>query len=207
MAEPKPKNKIYYLVDTSAVIHYYKSDPTLTPRIEHIIEQRGLGRAILFIPNFCIAEVFNTFAKFHFRTKELTANEYQSCCERFRQDIHNAKLFYHYELQRYHILNVDYIVPFEHQFFTQRDEFLSTFDILILAMGLELVRMVGVHDFYIITCDSRIVRIGSFLRRLKLRDKQQYKIPQYVKFPKTLNLHGTPVNFLPIVVGQKISTT
>lgn len=201
------RSKIYYLIDTSAVIHHYKQDPQLTPRVEHIIEQQGLGRAVLFIPNFCIAEVFNTFAKLHFRERSLTREEYERCCELFRQDIHNAKLFYHYELQRYHVLNVDYIIPFEHQLLTGQDDYLSTFDIIILAMGIELVRIVGEKNFYIITCDKRIHSIGTSLKGLNGEDRQQQKIPDYVKYPKTLYLHGTPVSHLPIVVGQKVGLT
>jgi hypothetical protein len=196
MAGPK-RSKIYYLIDTSAVIHHYKEDPQLTPRIEHIVEQQGLGRAVLFIPNFCIAEVFNTFAKLHFRERSLIGEEYQKCCEQFRHDIHNAKLFYHYELQRYHILNVDYIVPFEHQLLTNQDEYLSTFDIIILAMGIELVRIVGEKDFFIITCDKRIHSIGKSLRGLPNEYRQRYSVPEYVKYPKTIYLHKTPLSNLP----------
>jgi len=201
MAGPK-RSKIYYLIDTSAVIHHYKQDPKLTPRVEHLIEQQGLGRAVLFIPNFCIAEVFNTFAKLHYREKSLAEEGYQQCCEQFRHDIHNAKLFYHYELQRYHILNVDYIVPFEHQLLTEDDDYLSTFDIVILAMGIELVRIVGEKHFFIVTCDERIHSIGDSLRNLQKDDRERHNIPEYVKYPKTLYLHKTPLSNLPKVIGQ-----
>lgn len=72
-------------------------------------------------------------------------------------------------------------------------------------MGVELVRIVGVDDFYVITCDRRISRIGSSLRRLKASDKEQYGIPQRMKFSKTLNLHITEIQMLPRVFGQKVS--
>jgi hypothetical protein len=101
------------------------------------------------------------------------------------------------ELQRYHILNVDYIVPFEHQLLTNQDDYLSTFDIIILAMGIELVRIVGEKDFFIITCDKRIHSIGDSLRGLQGEDRRRYNVPEYVKYPKTIYLHKTPLSNLP----------
>lgn len=142
----KGESRIYYLFDASAVHHLYVPDEQLIDRLDHFIEQRGLGRAFLFVPNFCVAEVFNSLARKHYRQKELTAEQYAQCKETFRRDIHNGLLFYHYELNRYHLLDTDYVVPFEHLFETARPKGekkgqewrLSTFDLLIIGMGMEL---------------------------------------------------------------------
>jgi hypothetical protein len=141
----KGLSRVYYLFDASALHHVYVPDEKLIARLDHFIEQRGLGRAFLFVPNFCVAEVFNSLARKHYRQHELTPDQYRLCKDEFRRDIHNGLLFYHYELNRYHVLNTDYIVPLEHLFETQRpkgtkkgEEWrLSTLDLLIIGMGIE----------------------------------------------------------------------
>jgi hypothetical protein len=143
--------RVYYLLDASAVAHIYVADDDLTPKLDHFIEQKGLGRAFLMVPNFCIAETFNTLAKLHYRSASLDDEQYRLCREAFTQDIHNGQLLYHYELNRYHVLYIDHILPFEHLFETQRPKgmkkgaewTLSTFDMLIISVGIELARMTG----------------------------------------------------------------
>jgi len=188
----------YYLIDASAIIHYYiPLYPKLTSNIDQIIKQRQEGKSFLFMPNFCIAEVFNVFAKYYYRWRKLKREEYEKCCKEFRDAIHNAKLIYHYELNRYHILNIDYIVPFEHQFLIKKrfnkDEeekewFLSTFDILFISMGIELVRMMGFENVFLISCDTRIKSICDVLKNLDLKTREKFQIPSYIVYPKAILL-------------------
>jgi len=65
-------------------------------------------------------------------------------------------------------------------------------------MGIELVRLVGDKDFFIVTCDKRINSIGESLRGLQKEHRQQHKVPEYVKYPKTIYLHSKiPLSNLP----------
>jgi hypothetical protein len=64
-------------------------------------------------------------------------------------------------------------------------------------MGIELVRIVGEKDFFIITCDKRIHSIGESLRGLQIEDRKRYNVPEYVKYPKTIYLQKTPLSNLP----------
>ncbi len=203
--------RLYYLFDASAVIHLYVPDEKLTPRVDHFLEQRALGKAFLFIPNFCVAETFNTLARKHYRKNELDAELYALAKENFAQAMHGGHLFYHYEMSRYHVLDVDLIIPFEHKFLTQRPKgakkgeewTLSTFDVLIIAMGMELDRITG-GALYIVTCDRRIDDIGRILYGLTPEERQKYSIPDYVRFPRTINLWKRELPELPCVEGQRV---
>jgi hypothetical protein len=204
-------SRAYYLFDASALHHIYVPDDKLTERLDHFIEQKGLGRAFLFVPNFCVAEVFNSLARRHFRQNELTVAQYRLCREAFRLDIHNGLLFYHYELNRYHVLNTDYIMPFEHLFETCRPKgckkgeqwSLSTLDLLIIGMGMELTRMTG-GETYIVTCDRRIDKVARVLADLDRDHRSQHEIPNYIRFPRTLYLWETSLEDLPRVNGQRV---
>ncbi len=186
----------YYLLDSSAIIyHYIPSEyPSKTSKIDYLIQEKQEGKAFLFMTNFCIAEVFNTFAKYHFRYKDyrnITQEDYEKCREDFKDAIHNAKLIYHYELNRYHILDVDYIVPFEHQYYPIRKRqekekkwFLSTFDILFISAGIELVRMLGFENVYLVADEVRIMKICNVLRKLSPQVRKDFKIPSYIIYPR-----------------------
>jgi len=125
--------------------------------------------------------------------------------------IHNGLLFYHYELNRYHVLNTDYIMPFEHLFETCRPKgckkgeqwSLSTLDLLIIGMGMELTRMTG-GDTYIVTCDRRIDKVARVLADLNRDHRSQHEIPNYIRFPRTLYLWETSLQDLPRVDGQRV---
>ena len=140
------------------------------------------------MPNFCIAEVFNTFAKLKYRKEKISDEVYKTLKDKFRNLIRGGRIIYHYELSRYHILNVDYIVAFEHQFKIHSKEFLSTFDILIISMGIELVRIHGDKNFYIITNDKRISSFCKNLRRLSSKKRSEFGIPEYIVYPQVIYL-------------------
>jgi len=190
----------YYLIDSSAIIyHFIPSEyPRKTSKIDCLIREKQEGKAFLFMTNFCIAEVFNAFAKYRFRYtdhRNITQKEYEKCREEFKDAIHNAKLIYHYELNRYHILNVDYIVPFEHQYYLIRKRkgeekqwFLSTFDILFISAGIELVRMLGFGNLHLITDEVRIMRICEILGKLSPQTRKDFKIPSYIIYPQAKHI-------------------
>ncbi|MBZ5560822.1 MAG: hypothetical protein LAP13_00215 [Acidobacteriia bacterium] len=211
LGKKQEEERLYYILDASAILHLYVIDEDLTPKLDHFVEQKGLGRAFLFVPNFCVAETFNTFAKFYYRWKSLTPEQYSRCTEAFKHDIHNGHLLYHYELNRYHVLNVDYIIPFEHLFEPKRPKgvkkgeewTLSTFDILIIALGMELARITGGRT-YIVTCDRRLHKITQVLLGLSTQQRAQQGIPGFAQFPHSVFLREKKLVELPYVEGQKV---
>jgi hypothetical protein len=80
---------------------------------------------VLYIPNFCIAEVFSVFAKHafgkwnrHVKKKKGTIDKrvYKSLVRQFGSDIHNGAFLNQYELSRYHILGIDLVAPVDHHY-------------------------------------------------------------------------------------------
>jgi hypothetical protein len=198
------KGRIYYLLDTSALRYLYVPQGDITERLDHILEQRALDEAFLFIPNFCVAEMFNTLARLHFRDKELNESEYRYCKDAFSRDIHNGMLFYHYELNRYHVLDVDHVIPFEHLFqpsYKGKERILSTFDVLIVTMGMELARITG-GKCHIMTCDRRIAQIAKVLSNLSRSTRREYSIPEHVCFAEAINVLDKEPEQMPCFEGQ-----
>lgn len=183
-----------HLFDTSAVVHLYLPEQPKTrrlkARVEYLVEHRTLYRkATLLIPSFCVAEVFNTFAKLHFRPGEndrvLTMDEYDSCMTRFRDDINWEKTLYSYDLNRNHIIAVDEIIPVEHKLAANGDEtHLSTLDILVIAMACELAYIGDPEKVFLITCDRRMKKVFEGLKRADEHDLKRLKVERVIGDPK-----------------------
>lgn len=202
-------SRYIYLLDTCAFVNYFRKQPDypdIEDKLNHIIEQKGLGKATIFMPNFCIAEVFNTFARLRYRDNRIhNDTEYETVKNAFRHHIRRGALIAEYPLHIYHIYNTDYIIPFEHQWDTgiDQDRRMSTFDILIIGMGMELVRHFGDENVRIITCDGRIEMICSKLRKFVTDTiRERYGIPKNTIYPMAINLNIAKVEQLPAVEGQ-----
>jgi hypothetical protein len=194
-ADAAEERRIYYLLDASVLVHLYVPDEQIIPQIDHLLEQRGLQKAFLYVPNFCVAETFNSIARKHYREGALSEATYRKCKEAFAHDIHNGQLFYHHELNRYHILNADYIIPFEHLFPSERadgtERRLSTFDVLIIAMGMELTRITTAWHVGHLERENQNAPCGVFAVMGNTITKQTAFIPFYLpeveEFVKGIN--------------------
>ena len=67
----------------------------------------GVSPFFLYLPNFCVAEVFSVFMKHafgswnrHVKAGTVDRRVYNSLVKQFASDIHNGRLIYHYELSR-----------------------------------------------------------------------------------------------------------
>ncbi len=183
---------IYYLIDASVAAEFYRPPASLKPEHlelqERIVAQKYSKNALLYIPAFCIPEVFNTFAKWWIRQESVFASQeqYEKTCKLFGVHIHDRELFYSYDLTRYHNLRCHSIFPVEHRFKTEFDvtglpktakageldkklkeldqydhvgkHYLSAFDILIIAMGMELEMLLG-KKVHLLTNDERLAKI------------------------------------------------
>lgn len=155
----------------------------------HLTNQKFTNKAIIFIPSFCIAEVRNLLGKYLYRKKGVfTKQQYEKSFETFISHVHDRKFFYSYDLNRYHNINTSDIIKVEHTTNTEFDAsglpigtsseeirkklaekhknnvigyyYLSTFDILIIAMGIELKRIHG-DEIHLLTGDKRLFEIAS----------------------------------------------
>jgi hypothetical protein len=185
-----------YLFDTSAVVHHYAQQNWKAAQfVDHIFDLKaGKPVATLLIPNFCVAEVFNTLAKLSYESTGqrggLSRKEYEACLKQFRDDIHWGNMLYPYDLTRYHILAADDIIPVEHEVprvaKPGRDaslDRLSTSDILILAMAVELAYTNGRENVCLVTGDGRMKRVADELRRRGETDIVKKRVARNLGYP------------------------
>lgn len=167
---------IYYLLDASVVVLEYD------PRCSHLakdnmtklIESGKKKEAVLFLPDFCVVEAFNTLAKWFWSPDDkrfATEKQYRGAYEQLERSVKRRGLYYAYDLHRYHVLNCDEIFKAEHTSPREEDRRhpgsfhrLSSFDILIIAMGMELTRIHAEQSVWIVSGDHRLVEIARQLQ-------------------------------------------
>lgn len=161
-----------YLFDASAAVEIYLPRSERASKIvRHVLEQKATyHQATLFIPNFCVAEVLNCLARKHFDPPQseaaISREQYESCLRKFREHVHWGKTLYPYDLNRYHVIAADLIVPAEHSIQRRYShDHLSTFDILIITMACELAYTSRRDDTYLMTCDKRLKLVCKGLKQ------------------------------------------
>jgi predicted nucleic acid-binding protein len=192
-----------YLFDASAAVEIYLPHTRQNEtHVNYILEQKTLHRkAAIFIPNICIAEVFNTFARKRFKPRVpregINQEDYKKVLEQFRDDVHWGKALYPYDVNRYHIIAADKIILAEQNLASRQDKYdhLSTFDILIIAMACELAYMGQRDETFLVTCDKRMSRVCEMLRSSDLThldvpgpvsdtEKQRWQPPTCLYLPE-----------------------
>ena len=176
---------IYYLLDASALVLKYTPNPDkYVQRAKAVMEaieaQRKEKEVFLFLPNFCVVEAFNTLAKWFWREKRFHAKgQYEDACKALERDVKrldelgDKRRFYAYDLHRYHVLNCNKVFETEHTTDLEPDSKypgrfkspLSTFDVLIIAMGMELKKVHAGQSVYIATGDKRLALIAEELSK------------------------------------------
>lgn len=190
MAQHLPHKK-YYLFDASAALHYYLPSPALRFRqsLAFLMSTRLKGESLFYIPEFCIGETFNKFAHAHYRDRIISAADHERIRKEFSSHVRNRATFYPLELTRHHNYNIDVIAPIEHTTNTEYQAGgvsapmspnllkkalakagvdknpgryrLSTFDMLIISMGIELEKVHGKGAVAVITNDRRLALIAN----------------------------------------------
>jgi hypothetical protein len=206
----------YFLLDANVVAGYY------LPRSLNSKKARENIRLIfnyvrakpddffLYMPNFCVAEVFSVLMKHSFGTWNQQVREgtidtrvYTSLVRQFQKDIHNGRFIYHYELSRYHILGINLVAPIDHYYKISRGKKrivpMGTFDHLIISMGIHLAYIHGRDNVCILSTDDRLTDILMKCKShipLSVVEKLKLKIAHKLTgrffgpkiFPKHLNL-------------------
>jgi len=171
---------VYLLLDANVTAGYYLPRSLASrkagSRIEVLLDsiRSGDSKHFLYIPNFCIAEVFSVFMKYAFgrwnthvqKTGKIDRRVYERLVLQFQEDIHNGRFLYQYELSRYHILGINLVAPIDHYFqFTRgkkrRHVPMGTFDHLLVAMGIHLAHIHGQANVAIVSADNRLTNILS----------------------------------------------
>ncbi|MFA6431909.1 MAG: hypothetical protein WCV91_06000 [Candidatus Margulisiibacteriota bacterium] len=149
----------YYLLDASAFIYAIEN---LTSLKHNFFLEHANGDAFLYMPQFCVTEVLNCFAKFFYRSNKIGEASYVKWKDMFLSQIRQRKVIYCYDLHRYHNINIDKIIELEHKTpYSQKEGALSSFDILIIAMGMELKRIHPSCEVNTLTRDGRLLKISN----------------------------------------------
>jgi hypothetical protein len=117
------------------------------------------------IPNFCIGETFTVFEKYRWGASwnkhvnantRLTPGRFRAARDAFHQAIHNGTRLLQVELNRYHVVCLDFIAPINAAYRIKRDRKTkrnvspaSTYDLLLVAMGIWLQRQHAAGDFVV----------------------------------------------------------
>jgi len=168
---------MFLLLDSNVTAGYYLprslNSKKARERIEIIFNsiRSKKNEHFLYIPNFCVAEVFSVFMKHsfghwnrHLKKGTIDSRVYKSLVKQFRDDIHNGKFIYHLELNRYHILGIDLVAPIDHYYKISKKRSISpmgTFDHLIISMGIHLSHIHGSKNVCIVSADDRLTNILS----------------------------------------------
>ncbi|MEB3149533.1 MAG: hypothetical protein VKL60_10960 [Sphaerospermopsis sp.] len=213
--------KKFILVDANVVAAYYLPrslrNKVALPYIENIFEfvRQNPNDYMIYIPNFCIAEVVSVFIKYSFakwNIKEtINTKVYNSLIQSFQNDIHNAKFMYHLELDRYHILGINLVAPIDHYFQIYRTpqkkknyKPAGTFDQLLISMGIQLSKIHGRENVCILTADHRLAKIvekcrsdirENTLKKIKISIAEKLCSTKFSKeiFPFCINLSRTKI--------------
>ncbi len=223
---------MYLLLDSNVTAGYYLPRSLDSARAQKRIEllfqsiRSGESSHFLYIPNFCIAEVFSVFMKHafgkwnrHVINKGGTIDKriYEKLVTQFQADIHNGKFLYHLELNRYHILGINLVAPIDHSYKISRRQGnvipCGTFNHLIISMGITLAHIHGRNNVCIISADDRLTDLlskCSSLHRPTTIKKLKLDIAEDVighpfnrdLFPRYLNLKSAKVSDLREIFGS-----
>lgn len=111
--------KHVFIFDASAAHHFYIPKEEYRDVLAYLMSLREQNNALFFIPSFCVAETLNSFAKIYYRLNQIEKSLYEEIRESFINAVHNRKIFYCYDLNRYHNLNAEEIFPLEHSINTE----------------------------------------------------------------------------------------
>lgn len=210
--------RTYVLLDANVTAGYYlpRSLRSLRARsrIEAIVNAARSGQVdvFLYIPNFCIAEVFSTFMKYAFggwnrhvtrAGGRIDRRVYERLVDQFQKDIHNGAVINQYELSRYHVLGVNLVAPIDHHFQIRRagrnHRPMSTLDHLLVSMGIQLAKVHGQDNVVVISADRRLCDVlkkcraglrSRVIGRLKLRIAKEVTGKDYSPdlYPQVIDL-------------------
>ncbi|OIO01165.1 hypothetical protein COY52_07165 [Candidatus Desantisbacteria bacterium CG_4_10_14_0_8_um_filter_48_22] len=212
--------KKFFLLDANVIVDYYLGRHEVQRVFNDLLRRRQEGRCLIFIPDFCISEIFSTFAKKCYYEKDardrISEQQFRKAKWDFIDDTSRdleykrAQPYTHVELSQNHLINAHLVyqpawdfVKKEHvrKKLVRKDgtyKFPSTFDLLVIAQGVEMAKLYSDEDFVILTSDEVMLEICRHLRNLRHADKVSYikrnesrleayhNLPSF-KYPRAIN--------------------
>lgn len=229
----------YLLLDANVTAGYYLprslTSAKARTRTESILNSARSGESnfFLYIPNFCIAETFSVFMKHglghwnrHVKKAggKIDRRVYEGLVKQFQADIHNGQFLNQYELSRYHVLGINLVAPIDHHFQISRGKKnhspMSTFDHLLISMGIQLAHIHGPDNVVVVSADTRLTDVlakcksglkPAVVKKLKLHIAENVTGRPFKKelYPLHVNLKNATESELiaalgawPLVVGK-----
>ena len=150
----------YFLLDANVLVSYYcpGDNDRVRGRVAPLFASKAAGKSFLYVPNFCVAEVLRAFAKKCWGEKLYAdADEaFSKFRTAFLTDAVESKQLYSYELSRRHVRMTDGILEKSASMSYRTGSAPSAFDVLLIAMGCDLVNIHGRDEITIITSERPI---------------------------------------------------
>lgn len=175
----------HFLIDASALVPSFLDIKTPGPdlnakqAINKLVAQRVDGRAILHVPNFCMAECSKAFAKLAYHATgdhEKGTRIYTKLMTSLLETVSKSQkgLIRSYELQREHLVDVEEVFRIEHRLFPhEKHNLLSGLDALVIKMAQHLAHHHGHDQVFIVTGEERMTKVcnhsgGRFPRAINV---------------------------------------
>ena len=150
----------HFLLDASALIPFFldiKDERMVRAAILKLLSLRDQNKAVLWVPNFCLAECSKAFAArlySHSSSAEGARNRYRQAVEKMLDIVSSSRkgLIRSLNLERAHLVAIEDV--FNAQWaMNPRSEGLSGFDGLVLTMARDLLKKYGTDSVRLVTND------------------------------------------------------
>lgn len=175
----------HYLIDASALVPSFLdvktpgSDLNAKQAVAKLLAQRAAGGAVLYVPNFCMAECSKAFAKLAYgatKDHEKGTKLYTRLVTSLLETVSKSQkgLIRSHELERDHLVDVEEVFRVEHKLFPhEKHNLLSGLDALVIKMAQHLARRHGQDHALIVTGEERMTKVcnhsgGRFPRAVNI---------------------------------------
>lgn len=159
----------HYLIDASALVPYFlsPSGPAQRPRlaIYRLLKLREEKKAVLHIPNFCMAECSKAFARLAFgstKSYEKARDIYFKQVEALIDTVSRSRrgLIQSYGLRRKHLVDIEEVFTAQYRLSPRKGrKHLSGLDALIISIGRSLLKTYGRDNVFIVTGDEWMAQV------------------------------------------------
>ena len=175
----------YFLIDASALVPFFRVSPesaSVRSAVLKLLSLRAEERAVLLVPNFCLAECSKAFAaniQAEIKSSEKAATKYHALVEEMLDTVSSSRrgLIQSHELAREHLVGIEDIFKAQWSMKPRGGQGLSGLDGLVLAMGRGLMKAHGAERVRVVTGDRWMAEVCNRNPFLLPRAVDVYKDP------------------------------
>lgn len=175
----------YFLIDASAFVPFFRLSSERAPArvsIIKLLKMRADERAVLLVPNFCLAECSKAFAAIiqaRTNSTEKATAKYDATVDEMLGIVSSSRqgLIQSHALAREHLVGVEDIFRAQWAMKPRGGEGLSGLDGLVLAMGRDLMKAHGADHVRVVTGDRWMAEVCNRNADLLPKAVDVYKDP------------------------------